>query len=49
MGEWIVKFPEEMDKSECSRLITRVFRILESDGVELILEKEDENETNRDT
>ncbi len=49
MGAWLVKFPEEMDKSECSRLITRVFRILESDGVELILKKEDENETDRNT
>ncbi len=49
MGEWTVEFPEEMEKTEINRIMIRVFRILESDGIELILEKEDENETDRNT
>ena len=33
LGSWIVEFPEEMDKSEINRIIIKVFRILESDGI----------------
>ncbi len=48
MGEWIVDFPEEMEKTEINRIMIRVFRILESDGI-TVTKKEDENETDRNT
>jgi hypothetical protein len=48
MGEWIVDFPEEMEKTEINRIMIRVFRILESDGI-TVTKKEDLNETDRNT
>ncbi len=43
-GEWLVEFPEEMDSAEINRIITRLFRQLEAEGITLTL-KEKENET----
>jgi len=48
MGEWTVEFPEEMEKTEINRIMIRVFRILESDGI-TVTKKEDLNETDRNT
>jgi|TARA_B100000315_G_C14560719_1_gene580419 hypothetical protein len=45
LGSWIVEFPEEMDKSEINRIIIKVFRILESDGITITQENTKDKQT----
>jgi len=33
LGKWLVEFPEEMGRDEIDRIIIRIFRILEADGI----------------
>jgi hypothetical protein len=41
MGAWLVEFPEEMEKSEINRIMIRIFRILETDGI-TVTKKDDD-------
>tara|TARA_R100001530_G_scaffold86926_1_gene60545 strand:- start:572 stop:715 length:144 start_codon:yes stop_codon:yes gene_type:complete len=41
MGAWTVEFPEEMEKSEINRIMIRIFRILETDGI-TVTKKDDD-------
>lgn len=48
-GEWLVEFPEEMDSAEINRIITRMFRQLESEGIKLTLKDNNESNNNSHT
>jgi len=44
LGKWIVEFPDEMDSAEINRIMIRIFRQMEAEGITITKVNDEDNQ-----